>query len=82
MCTGACLAPAAQHWGEWGLGPTPHDPPAAGLAPGAPVAPQPPRIRPPLPRLREAFPRGELESTAPQGRNRGDEASPRRFDPF
>ena len=20
MCTGACLAPAAQHWGEWALG--------------------------------------------------------------
>ena len=33
MCTGACLAPAAQHWGEWGLGPTPHDPPAAGGLP-------------------------------------------------
>ena len=42
MCTGACLASAAQHWGELGLGPTPHDPPAAGLAPAAPVAPQPP----------------------------------------
>ena len=51
MCTGACLASAAQHWGELGLGPTPHDPPAAGLAPMAPVAPQPPRIQPPLPRL-------------------------------
>ena len=45
MCTGACLASAAQHWGELGLGPTPHDPPAAGLAPVAPVAPQPARIR-------------------------------------
>jgi len=41
MCTGACLAPAAQHWGEWGLGPTPREPPPAGLAPAAPVAPQP-----------------------------------------
>ena len=48
MCTGACLASAAQHWGELGLGPTPREPPTAGLAPGAPVAPQPPRIRPPL----------------------------------
>ena len=42
MCTGACLAPAAQHWGEWGLGPTPREPPPARLAP---VAPQPLRIR-------------------------------------
>ena len=47
MCTGACLESAAQNWDELGLGPTPHDPPAAGLAPAAPVAPQPPRISPP-----------------------------------
>ena len=45
VCTGACLAPAAQHWDEWGLGPTPHGPPAAGLAPAAPGAPQPPRTQ-------------------------------------
>ena len=52
MCTGACLASAAQYWGELGLGPTPHDPPAAaGLAPVALVDPQPLRIPPPLLRL-------------------------------
>ena len=45
MCTGACLASAAQYSGEMGLGPTPHDPPAVGLAPAAPVAPQPPHTR-------------------------------------
>ena len=45
MCTGACLVSAAQHWGEWGLGPTPREPPPAGLTPAAPVAPQPLRIR-------------------------------------
>ena len=53
MCTGACLAPAAQHWGEWGLGPTPREPPPAGLAPAAPVAPQPLRIR--LPRRQRLY---------------------------
>ena len=31
MCTGACLASAAQHWGDLGLGPTPRGPPAMGL---------------------------------------------------
>ena len=46
MCTGACLESAAQNWGELGLGPTPHYPPAAGLAPAAPVAPQPSRTQP------------------------------------
>ena len=51
MCTGASLASAAQYWGELGLGPTPHDPPAAGLALAAPVAPPPPRTQPPLSRL-------------------------------
>ena len=51
MCTGASLASAAQYWGKMGLGPTPHDPPAAGLAPMAPVAPQPPRTQSPPPRL-------------------------------
>ena len=45
MCTGACLESVAQCLGEMGLGPTTHDPPAAGLAPAAHVAPQPPRIR-------------------------------------
>ena len=33
MCTGAYFRAAAQHWGALGLGPTPHEPPAAGLAP-------------------------------------------------
>ena len=51
MCTGTCLESVAQNWGELGLGPTPHDPPAAGLAPAVPVAPQPPRISPPPLRL-------------------------------
>ena len=50
-CTGACLRAAAQCNGELGLGPAPHDPPAAGLAPVAPVAPQPPRTQFPPPRL-------------------------------
>ena len=50
-CTGACLRAAAQNWGELGLGPTPHEPPAAGLAPAAPMASQPPRIQSPPLRL-------------------------------
>ena len=33
MCTGACLAPAAQHWGQTGLGPGAHTALPAELAP-------------------------------------------------
>ena len=51
MCTGAFLVSDAQNWGELGLGPGPHASPPAGPALAAPVAPQPPRTPPPLPRL-------------------------------
>jgi len=39
MCTGACLAPAAQHWGQTGLGPGAHTSPL-GLASFALVVPR------------------------------------------
>ena len=55
ICTGACLRVAAGYWGELGLGPGSHASPTAGPAPAAPVAPQPPCIRSPPPRLLHVY---------------------------